>query len=82
MKIVNNKKINIHHLRVIEEFSQTSDVIVKDLEIFLIGYVSYQTARKIIAQMVELDLIYLEVNPADQRSKLVHFRVVDAHELL
>ena len=82
MKDVKNRKINIHHLRVIKKFSQASDVIIKDIEHFLIGYVSYQTARKIIAQMVELDLIYFDVNLADQRSKTVKFRVVDAYKFL
>jgi len=67
---------------VIKEFSQKSDVIIKHIEHFLAEYVSYQTARKTIVQMIEQDLIYLEVNLADQRSKTVKFRVVDACEFL
>lgn len=66
----------------IKEFSQKSDVIIKHIEHFLAEYVSYQTARKTIVQMIEQDLIYLEVNLADQRSKTVKFRVVDACEFL
>ena len=57
-------------------------MIVKDIEMYLTEYVSYQTARKTIAQMVELGFIDLEVNLADQRSKTVKFRIVDAYALL
>jgi len=77
-----SKKLSIHHLRVIKRFASEDHVRVVDIERFLSQVVSPQTARKLIHQMIDLELIFLTANTKDRRSKLVQFNITEACDLL
>ena len=72
------KRININHLRAIKNFSKNNKKHkISDYEKFLANYVSIPTGRKIIRELIELNIVsvikskedlrvkYLEVNNAD-----------------
>jgi len=82
LELSRKKRLSIHHLRVIKTFSSEDYVRVVDIERFLTSFVSPQTARKLISQMIDLELIFVTANIKDRRSKLVHFKCTEACDLL
>ena len=52
------KRININHLRAIKKFSKSNKKFkISDYEKFLNDYVSIPTARKIIKEIVEMNIV-------------------------
>ena len=64
------KRININHLRVIKKFSSTKKRYkISDYEKFLTNYVSIPTARKIIRELIELQIVQVIKSKDDLRVK-------------
>ena len=64
------KNININHLRVIKEFSKRDNLYkISDYEKFLTNYVSIPTARKIIRELIELNIVNVIKSKSDLRVK-------------
>tara|TARA_B100000780_G_C21109611_1_gene448314 strand:+ start:2102 stop:2344 length:243 start_codon:yes stop_codon:yes gene_type:complete len=74
--------ITINHLRVLKEFSGKKDFRVGHVEVFLVSFVSMPTARKVIAQMIDLGLMSLEVDANDKRVKKVTLHASDIIDLI
>lgn len=72
---INHKKqmrrIGINHLRLISNFSDKPSCKTSDWEKFLAEYVSLPTARKIIRELVELDVVRVDKSLKDKRVKLL-----------
>ena len=58
-------KLGINHLRVIKQFAKRKSAKISEVEKFLLNYVSPPTARKIIHQLDEFDLIEFTSDPND-----------------
>jgi hypothetical protein len=70
------KRININHLRVIKRFSNDEQKYkVSDYEKFLSNYVSIPSARKIIKELIEYNIVDVVKSKDDLRVK--HLEVVD-----
>ena len=70
------KRININHLRVIKKFrSSKHKNKVSDYEKFLSNYVSIPSARKIIKELIEYNIVAVVKSKDDLRVK--HLEVVD-----
>ena len=64
------KRININHLRVIKKFSSSKERNkISDYEKFLNNYVSIPTARKIIRELIELQIVQVIKSKEDLRVK-------------
>ena len=64
------KRININHLRAIKKFSKSNKKFkISDYERFLNGYVSIPTARKIIKELIELNIVSVIKSESDLRVK-------------
>lgn len=71
-----NKKITIHHIRVIKFFSEKNQLSkINDYEKFLNKYVSMPTARKVIKELIELKIVEKISSKADKRVK--YLKVLD-----
>ena len=71
------KRININHLRVIKKFSSSKESNkISDYEKFLNNYVSIPTARKIIRELIELQIVQVIKSKDDLRVK--HLVVIDS----
>tara|TARA_A100001234_G_C12438700_1_gene305994 strand:- start:166 stop:408 length:243 start_codon:yes stop_codon:yes gene_type:complete len=77
------KKININHLRVIKKFSQSDNKFkISDYEKFLIDYVSVPTARKIIKDLIELNIVSIIKSESDLRVKYLVVNDTDIEKYL
>ena len=71
------KRININHLRVIKKFSSNKKRHkISDFEKFLNNYVSTPTARNIIRELIELQIVQVIKSKDDLRVK--HLVVIDS----
>ena len=61
----------IHHLRVLKEFSDKPRKKMTDYERHLITHVSLPTARKIIKDLINSNLVSCKVSENDKRMKLL-----------
>lgn len=60
------KRITINHLRAIKKFSKSKrNFKISDYEKFLTNFVSIPTARKIIKDLIELDIVSIKVSELD-----------------
>ena len=73
MSLKIRKILNIHHVRVVKKFSYLNEVKISDIERYLSTYVSNPTARKIIHQLGDSDIIKFEHKTTDKRVKIVRF---------
>ena len=65
-------RININHLRVIKNFSNSKKKHkITDYEKFLTDYVSIPTARKIIKELIELNIVKVVKSSDDLRVKFL-----------
>ena len=63
-------RININHLRAIKKFSKSNKKFkISDYEKFLTNYVSIPTARKIIRELIELNIVSVIKSKSDLRVK-------------
>ena len=70
------KRININHLRVIKKFKDSGEKSkISDYEKYLCDYVSIPTARKIIKELVELNIVKVIKSKDDLRVK--NLKVID-----
>ena len=77
------KRININHLRVIKRFSQSNKKFkISDYEKFLTDYVSTPTARKIIKELIELNIVSVIKSESDLRVKYLEVKDADIHKFL
>jgi DNA-binding MarR family transcriptional regulator len=76
------KALNIHHIRVVKKFSKLNEVKISDIERYLAEYVSIPTARKIIHQLNDLNIISFDQSIADKRVKIVRFLITDLDEYM
>jgi hypothetical protein len=67
------KALNIHHFRVVKQFATLKKLKICDIERYLAAYVSMPTARKIIHQLDDLEIITFEDCQSDKRVKIVRF---------
>ncbi|MFT6328960.1 MAG: hypothetical protein ACJAYN_000887 [Bermanella sp.] len=67
------KALNIHHFRVVKQFATLKEVKICDIERYLAAYVSMPTARKIIHQLDDLEIITFDQSQSDKRVKIVRF---------
>jgi DNA-binding MarR family transcriptional regulator len=65
------RRIGINHLRLISNFSDRPRCKTSEWEKFLTEHVSLPTARKIIRELVELDIVRVERSLEDRRVKLL-----------
>jgi len=82
VKLKIEKALSIHHIRVVKRFSNLENVKISDIERFLAAYVSMPTARKIIHQLDDLDIITFDQSGADKRVKIVRFLITDLEEFM
>ena len=76
-------RININHLRVIKKFSiDSKENKVSDYEKFLINYVSIPTARKIIKELIEFNIVSVIKSKKDLRVKLLKINDKDIEKYL
>ena len=68
---------SIHHLRVLKEFSDKPRKKMTDYERHLITHVSLPTARKIIKDLINSNLVSCEVSNNDKRMKLLTVKETD-----
>jgi hypothetical protein len=61
--------LNIHHFRVVKQFAHTKEVNLSDTARYLASYVSIPKARKVIHQLVDLDIITFEQSKIDKKIK-------------
>ena len=66
--------ININHLRVIKHFSTKDFPKISDVEKFLQQYVSIPTARKIIKELVDAEIV--EVTPSTKDKRIKYLTVI------
>ena len=79
------KKLGLNHLRLIKKFSMVSDnssPSMSECEKFLSKFVSLSTSRKIIKDLVDLDLVKITINQSDKRIKNLQFEDIRIDELL
>ena len=77
------KRININHLRAIKKFSKSDKKIkISDYEKFLIDYVSIPTARKIIKELIELNIVSVIKSELDLRVKYLVINNTDIEKYL
>ena len=77
------KRININHLRVIKKFSsKRAKYKISDYEKFLTNYVSIPTARKIIKELIELNIVSVIKSEADLRVKYLEIIDTDIEKYL
>ena len=70
------KRININHLRVVKKFRDSGERSkISDYEKYLSNYVSIPTARKIIKELIELNIVKVINSKDDLRVK--HLKVID-----
>ena len=66
------KRIGLIHLKAIKKFgSNVKGCKVKDYEIFLTSFVSLPTARKIIADLIDLKIVKVSNSKNDKRVKML-----------
>ena len=77
------KKLNINHLRAIKNF-RNKDISFKisDYEKFLITYVSMPTARKIIKELIEYEIVSVIRSKEDLRVKYLEINETDIEKYL
>lgn len=68
---------SIHHLRVLKEFSDKPGKKMTDYERHLIRHVSLPTARKIIKDLINANLVSCEASNNDKRMKLLTVKETD-----
>jgi DNA-binding MarR family transcriptional regulator len=79
----NMKRISINHLRAIRKFSNEDiNYKVSDYEKFLANYVSIPTARKIIKQLIELQIVDVIKSKDDLRVKYLVINDKDIEKYL
>ena len=79
------KRLGINHLRLIRKFSKVSDnsfPSMGECEKFLSNFVSASTARKIIRDLIDLDLVRIMENQSDKRIKNLQFKDIEIDEML
>ena len=77
------KRININHLRVIKKFSSNKKRHkISDYEKFLNNYVSIPTARKIIRELIELQIVQVIKSKDDLRVKYLLLNDSDMEKYL
>ena len=77
------KRININHLRAIKKFSKSNKKFkISDYERFLNGYVSIPTARKIIKELIELNIVSVIKSESDLRVKYLLINDRDIEKFL
>ena len=77
------KRININHLRVIKKFSKNKKKYkISDYEKFLTDYVSVPTARKIIKELIELNIVSVNKSKLDLRVKYLEIIDTDIEKYL
>lgn len=75
-KLIYMKRININHLRAIKKFrNKHKKYKVSDYEKFLTNYVSIPTARKIIKELIELNIVSVIKSETDLRVK--YLEIID-----
>ena len=76
-------KININHLRAIKQFSKSNKKFkISDYEKFLTDYVSIPTARKIIRELIELNIVSVIKSKSDLRVKYLLIKAKDIEKYL
>ena len=76
-------RIGINHLRAIKEFSKDSKKYkISDYEKFLTNYVSIPTARKIIKELIELNIVSVFKSDEDLRVKFLVLNDKDIQKYL
>lgn len=75
------RKLNINHIRVIKQFSHLAPVKIGEIEQYLTTFVSLPTAKKTMAQMIDMGLIQLIRTKQDKRVRLVKFLVTEINDL-
>ena len=77
------KRININHLRAIKNFSKNNEKHkISDYEKFLANYVSIPTARKIIRELIELNIVSIIKSKEDLRVKYLEIIETDIERYL
>ena len=77
------KRININHLRAIKKFSKSDKKFkISDYEKFLTNYVSIPTARKIIKELIELNIVSVIKSESDLRVKYLVINDTDIEKYL
>jgi len=77
------KRVNINHLRAIKKFSQSDKKSkISDYEKFLTKYVSTPTARKIIKELIELNIVSILKSESDLRVKYLVVNDTDIEKYL
>ena len=77
------KRININHLRVIRKFGKSNKKFkISDYEKFLTDYVSIPTARKIIKELIELNIVTVIKSTEDLRVKFLKINDTDIDKYL
>lgn len=77
------KRININHLRAIKKFGQSDKIFkISDYEKFLADYVSPPTARKIIKELIELNIASVINSESDLRVKYLVINDRDIEKFL
>jgi hypothetical protein len=76
------KSLNIHHFRVVKQFAHTKEVKISDTERYLTSYVSIPTARKVIHQLDDLNIITFDKSGIDKRVKIVRFLKTNLDEFM
>lgn len=77
------KRITINHLRAIKKFSKGKKKYkISDYEKFLTNYVSIPTARKIIKELIELNIVSVIKSEADLRVKYLEIIDTDIEKYL
>ncbi len=77
------KRININHLRAINHFSKFNKKFkIHDYEKFLANYVSIPTARKIIKELIELNIVSVINSKTDLRVKYLLINDSDIQQYL
>ena len=77
------KKININHLRAIKKFrNKNINYKISDYEKFLVNYVSIPTARKIIRELIELNIVSVIKSEEDLRVKYLEIKNADIEKYL
>ena len=70
------KRLNINHLRVVKKFRDSEEKNnISDYERYLSDYVSIPTARKIIKELIEFNIVKVTKSKNDLRVK--HLKVID-----
>ena len=77
------KRININHLRAIKKFGKSDKKFkISDYEKFLTHYVSIPTARKIIKELTELNIVSVIKSESDLRVKYLVINDKDIQKYL